>query len=217
MKVGTDGVLLGAWANPISSPKNILDIGTGTGLIAIMMAQRFSKANIIAIDIDPEAVKEAKFNMNSTQWKNRLTCLNTSLQDIDFEYPFDLIVCNPPFFKNTTKPNNKRRSLARHSNGLSLNDIFEKMNKLLTNNGELMLVYPSDSIMAIKENVKLHGLNINEICWVRGNEKSNVKRILLKISKRKTKLIDSHLTIEKERHHYTDDYVNLCKEFYLNL
>ena len=217
MKVGTDGVLLGAWATPSSPPKHILDIGTGTGLIAIMMAQRFEGANIIGIDIDSEAVQEGTLNMTNCQWHKRLSCCERSLQNANFNHSFDLIVCNPPYFKNTTTSIDERRATARHTNSLSLNDIFEKMDTLLSSKGELMIVYPSENFQEIRSNLKSFGLYINEICWVKGNEKSNVKRILLKISKQKKTLIENHLTIEKERHQYTDEYVDLCKDFYLNL
>jgi tRNA1Val (adenine37-N6)-methyltransferase len=217
MKVGTDSVLLGAWATPSSPPKHILDIGSGTGLIAIMMAQRFEGANIIGIDIDSEAVQEATLNMTNCQWYKRLSCCESSLQNANFNHSFDLIVCNPPYFKNTTPSNYEKRTKARHTSSLSLNDIFEKMEVLLSPKGELMIVYPSENIQEIKANLKSFGLYMNEICWVKGNEKSNVKRVLLKISKQKKTLIENKLTIEKERHQYTDKYVGLCKEFYLNL
>jgi tRNA1Val (adenine37-N6)-methyltransferase len=217
MKVGTDGVLLGAWAKPSSPPEHILDIGTGTGLIAIMMAQRFEGANIIGIDIDSEAVQEATSNMTNCQWHKRLSCCERSLQNANFNHSFDLIVCNPPYFKNTTTSIDERRATARHTNSLSLNDIFKKMDTLLSSKGELMIVYPSENFQEIRSNLKSFGLYINEICWVKGNEKSNVMRILLKISKQKKTLIENQLTIEKERHQYTDEYVDLCKDFYLNL
>ena len=217
MKVGTDGVLLGAWATPSSPPEHILDIGTGTGLIAIMMAQRFEGANIIGIDIDSEAVQEATSNMSNCQWHKRFSCYERSLQNANFNHSFDLIVCNPPYFKNTTTSIDERRATARHTNSLSLNDIFEKMDTLLSSKGELMIVYPSENFQEIRSNLKSFGLYINEICWVKGNEKSNVMRILLKISKQKKTLIENQLTIEKERHQYTDEYVDLCKDFYLNL
>jgi tRNA1Val (adenine37-N6)-methyltransferase len=217
MKVGTDGVLLGAWATPSSPPKHILDIGTGTGLIAIMMAQRFEGANIIGIDIDSEAVQEATLNMTNCQWYKRLSCFESSFQNANINHSFDLIVCNPPYFKNTTTSNDERRATARHTNSLSLNDIFEKMDTLLSPKGELIIVYPSENFQEIRSNLKSFGLYMNEICWVKGNEKSNVKRVLLKISKQKKTLIENQLTIEKERHQYTDEYVGLCKDFYLNL
>ena len=217
MKVGTDGVLLGAWVTPSSPPKHILDIGTGTGLIAIIMAQRFEGANIIGIDIDSESVQEATLNMTNCQWYKRLSCCESSLQNANFNHSFDLIVCNPPYFKNTTTSIDERRATARHTSSLSLNDIFEKMEVLLSPKGELMIVYPSENIQEIKADLKSFGLYMNEICWVKGNEKSNVKRVLLKISKQKKTLIENQLTIEKERHQYTDEYVDLCKDFYLNL
>ncbi len=217
MKVGTDGVLLGAWATPSSPPKHILDIGTGTGLIAIMMAQRFEDANIIGIDIDSEAVQEATLNMANCQWYKRLSCCERSLQNANFNHSFDLIVCNPPYFKNTTTSNDERRTKARHTNSLSTNDIFKKMDVLLSSKGELMIVYPSENISDIKNSLNAFGLFLNEICWVRGNEQSKYKRLLLKISKQKKRLKENHLTIEKARHKYTDEYTLLCKDFYLKL
>jgi len=217
MKVGTDGVLLGAWANPSTLPQHILDIGTGTGLIAIMLAQRFQEAKITGIDVDSDAVEEATLNMQSSPWGKRLECLKTSLQNADFNDVFDLIVCNPPYFENTTKSTNDKRTKARHTDTLSLIEIFEKMPKLLSEKGELMIIYPSESLSNIQLNLKPFGLYLNEICWVRGNENSNIKRALLRISKEEKELKENFLTIEKERHKYSDEYQKMCKDFYLNL
>lgn len=217
MKVGTDGVLLGAWAKPTTPPKRILDIGTGTGLIAIMMAQRFEEAKIIGIEINVEAAQEATTNMLSSIWNERLECQNTSLQNSSFDQPFDVVVCNPPYFENTTKSNNEQRTTAKHTDSLSLNEIFKKMDTLLALNGELMLVYPSENVQNIQNDLTFFGLYLNEICWVKGNKKSKVKRALMKISKHHKTLKESNLTIETERHNYTKEYVDLCKDFYLNL
>ena len=112
MKVGTDGVLLGAWVNPKSYPHQILDVGTGTGLVAIMLAQRFIRSQIYAIDIDQASNEEALFNTQTSPWSERLNITHCALQDYNSSNKYDLIVSNPPYFRNTTLSNNKSRALA---------------------------------------------------------------------------------------------------------
>ena len=217
MKVGTDGVLLGAWANPTSYPHKILDIGTGTGLIAIMLAQRFSESNIEAIEIDKLTCIEAQSNAQASPWAERIQIAHCSLQNYSSAVNFDLIVCNPPFFSKTTKPNNQRRALARNSESLELGFLIEKSHKLLNEHGMLALVLPSNEYTNIQSYAQSAGLFITQICWVRGNEKSPVKRLLIGLSKKKATVKESDLTIENSRHNYTEDYKKLCEDFYLKL
>ena len=134
MKVGTDGVLLGAWADS-ENATNILDIGTGTGLIALMLAQRNLKANITAIEIDEQASLQASENFNNSPWEIRLSIKNLKLQDFVVEEKFDLIVSNPPFFNNTFQANSSERNIARQTETLSFNELLKNTASLLSENG----------------------------------------------------------------------------------
>ena len=215
MKVGTDGVLLGAWANATSYPNNILDIGTGTGLIAIMLAQRFKNSFIQAIEIDAAASQEALSNSNSSCWSNRITVIHCSLQDFNPISSFDLIVCNPPYFNKTTKSKNNGRLLARNNDTLNLEYLIKKSCKLLTDSGVLALIIPSNESEKIKSIAKKLDLFILRICWVKGNPNSPIKRLLISLSKEQTPIEESYLIIENSRHNYTTEYKSLCKDFYL--
>ena len=214
MKVGTDGVLLGSWVS-YKNPIEILDIGTGTGLIALMLAQRNSKANITAIEIDKTASKEAQFNINNSPWRQRICIINTSLQEFKTKIKYDLIVSNPPFF-----PSNKskdRRTIARHANTLSFKDLIQNSIELLAEKGILAVIIPKDYEVDFCEIAKSCKLFCRRVCYVKGNEKSELKRVLIEFAFGMHKIQEEHLIIERSRHEYTDSYINLCRDFYLNM
>ena len=217
MKVGTDGVLLGAWVNPKSYPHHILDIGTGTGLIAIMLGQRFTRSQIHAIDIDQASAEEALFNAQSSPWSERLNITHCALQDYNHSNKYDLIISNPPYFRNTTLSNDKSRALARNNVALSLDYLIEKSYDLLHENGELALIVPSNEFETIQLLAEKFNFYINKLCRVRGNHQSPIKRLLIALSKNKEIPEEKHLTIENSRHNYTEEYINLCQDFYLKL
>lgn len=217
MKVGTDGVLLGAWINPKSYPHHILDIGTGTGLIAIMLGQRFKRSQIHAIDIDHASAEEALFNAQSSPWSERLNITHCALQDYNPSNIYDLIVSNPPYFRNTTLSNDKSRALARNHLALSLEYLIERSYDLLHENGELALIVPSNEFETIQLLAEKFNFYINKLCWVRGNHQTPIKRLLVALSKNKEILEEKNLTIENSRHNYTEDYKNLCQDFYLKV
>jgi len=217
MKVGTDGVLLGAWANPTSYPHKILDIGTGTGLIAIMLAQRFSESLVQAIEIDELSAKEAQFNAKSSPFSNRIDVKHCSLQNFKNSIKYDLIVCNPPYFRNTTQSKNSARATARNNASLSLEYLIEKSHGLLNKHGQLSIIIPSDEYTNIINKAENVGLFVSQICWVKGNQTSPIKRLLISLNKQKQNIKERHLTIENSRHNYTEEYENLCRDFYLKL
>ena len=142
MKGGTDGVLLGAWVNVLG--ENVLDVGTGTGLISLMMAQRNDKVVIDAIDIDGDAVSQAKDNIYNSPFGNRIKCWNASLQEFSskVEKRYDVIVSNPPFFVQSLKSPNKERSLARHTDSLPIEDLIGLSASLLSQTGRISFIYP---------------------------------------------------------------------------
>ena len=197
MKVGTDGVLLGSWVS-YKNPTEILDIGTGTGLIALMLAQRNSKANITAIEIDKTASKEAQFNINNSPWRQRIGIVNTSLQEFKTKIKYDLIVSNPPFF-----PSNKskdRRTIARHANTLSFKDLIQNSIEFLAEKGILAVIIPKDYEVDFFEIAKSYKLFCLRLCYIKGNKKSEVKRVLIEFAFGMQKIQEEHLIIERARH-----------------
>lgn len=217
MKVGVDGVLLGAWGDS-SGANRILDIGTGTGLIALMMAQKNLKAEIDAVEIDPDAFQEAKQNGKQSLWSNRIHLECYSFQEFAerTDSKYDLIISNPPFFANGVKAPNETRAQARHSDSLPLDILISGSAKLLSENGKIALVLPIECFHEMEQLAILNKLFISRLCRVKPNPQKPVFRILVELAKKETNLKEEQLMIEFEKHHdYTPQYRELTKDFYL--
>ena len=217
MKVGMDGVLLGAWADP-SGAERILDIGTGTGLIALMMAQKNSLAQIDAIEIDPEAYPEAVLNVQQSLWNGRIQIELSSFQEFAerTDRKYDLILSNPPFFTNGVKAPIENRAQARHSDSLPLEALILGAANLLAENGRITLVLPIESLPEIKSLADLNKLFISRLCRIKPNPIKPDFRILIELTNSECAIQKSELMIEFEKHHdYTPEYKELTKDFYL--
>lgn len=218
MKVGTDGVLLGAWAD-ISFANNVLDVGTGTGLIALMLAQRNLSLYIDAIDIDNAAIKQAEDNIKHSPFGGRVKSYPLSLQQMieKTDKKYDAIVSNPPYFINSLKSPDAQRSLARHTDSLSVDELIALSSRLLSDKGRLSIIFPyeyTDDLMGIAEK---NGLYTSRVTTVFPTPTSLPKRILLEFSRENITLVKDVLTIERERHVYTEEFTSLVKEFYLKM
>jgi tRNA1Val (adenine37-N6)-methyltransferase len=218
MKVGVDGVLLGAWSL-VNDAQRILDVGTGSGLIALMLAQR-SRAEIVAVDLDEGAIRQAGMNFSNSPWNDRLRLIHLSLQDFAGTNPekFDLIVSNPPYFVDSLKSPDESRSLARHAGSLSINDLLEASVKILNETGRICLILPVDEgfqCVKLAENFQLFCLQKVLIFPKPGKP---AKRVLLEFGFSDVETSVTSLTIENEtRHCWSDDYISLTKDFYLKL
>lgn len=215
MKVGTDGTLLGAWAS-VEGCMHILDIGTGTGLIALMIAQR-SNATITAIEIEENAALEAKQNVAISPWKDRVNVQHISLQKYSktSSSTFDLIVSNPPFFTQSFKAANQNRTMARHNDSLPFSDLFSYSTKRLNPQGRLALVLPAD---AANDCVKLANKNMLFLIRrtdVKPKARKEVNRVLLEFSKHEVEPMVDSLTIYDDKGGYTESYKLQTKDFYL--
>ena len=193
MKVGTDGVLLGSWVT-CKHANTILDIGCGTGLIALMLAQRNSKSSITGIEIDAIASQEAQLNVSNSDWQERIKIEHTSLQDFKPQTQFDLIVSNPPFFHENKATD--RRSTARHTNTLSFEELIENTADLLSEKGIFGVIIPKAAEEQFCEIAAAHNLYCNRVCYVKGNETVAVKRVMLELTFIKAEPTTEHLTIE---------------------
>ncbi|MGB0404253.1 MAG: tRNA1(Val) (adenine(37)-N6)-methyltransferase [Salibacteraceae bacterium] len=214
-KVGTDGVLIGSWAKCTETNGSILDIGTGTGLISLMLAQRFPSCKITAIEINSDAASQAKSNFEASPWKDRIQLIHSKFQECEFPNQFDLIVCNPPFFSNSQKGEQYGKNLARHEVELNLNDLIFNSKRLLQEKGNLSLVIPFDRLKELEQLVAVNKLNITRKCEVSPKPSTPPKRVLLEISKKQSNLKSSSLVLELERHKYSVEYNRLTKDFYL--
>lgn len=219
MPISTDGVMLGAWAD-VKDAKTILDIGTGCGLIALMLAQRSKSARINAIDINADAVMQAEYNFARSPWSERLTC-----EKCDFlkfsdtcKVKYDLIVSNPPFYIEDTLSPNMDRATARNAKSLPLQLLVERCAKLLSENGMLCIITPFSAIPIIENAVDLTSLTINQRLFVKPTPDKSPHRVLWQIGKRnKIMTEDNEIAIELSRHKYTQEYINLTHEFYIKM
>jgi tRNA1Val (adenine37-N6)-methyltransferase len=217
MKVGMDGVLLGAWAN-VSGAKRILDIGTGTGLIALMMAQRNAEANIDAIEIEQEAFHEALFNVKQTPWSNRISVECCQFQEFARKtgLKYDLIISNPPYFGNGLKVPDENRAQARHSDSLPLDVLISGAVKLLNSSGKIALVLPFESLQELMQLTSLNDLFVSRLCLVKPNPQKPIFRILVELTNSEREAQEENLMIEFEKHFdYTPEYRELTRDFYL--
>jgi tRNA1Val (adenine37-N6)-methyltransferase len=216
MKVGTDGVLLGAWV--VSKGENLLDIGSGTGLLALMLAQRNKKAVIDAIDIDEGAYLQTLENIKESKgnWEDRINAIHTSLQEFRSKKKYDLIFTNPPYFINSFKAPDSSRKKARHNDTLSFKDLIGSVKRLLKDDGCFGLILPINEAVLFVATAKQDKLYLNRKCWVSPNVNKSPKRVLMEFSFQEKNVVEEWLTIEVEkRHHYTKEYINLTQEFYL--
>lgn len=217
MKVGIDGVILGAWTS-IENCHNILDVGTGTGLITLMLAQR-SNAIFTGIDIENGAVVQAKENVANSPWSNRINILGQSFQYFAeaTNQQFDLIVSNPPYFVNSLKAPLESRSTARHTDSLTHAELIENALRILTPTGRICLILPvSEGVECIRF-AERKGLFCSKRVNVYPKRYGEIRRLLLEFKREKSESEVSELVIEECRHQYSAEFINLAKDYYLKL
>lgn len=239
MKVGTDGVLLGAWAR-VEHCGRILDMGTGTGLVALMAAQR-SQANIVAIDLDADAVAQAAENIAASPWKDRIQVLeadgrelansqftvhnsqlfhpeaNCQSSIVNCPLSFDALLCNPPFFENSLKCPDSARTMARHTDTLSFDDLARSAARLLSPEGELSVVIPYDRAHDMTVSAACHGLFATRQTVVVPVEGGKPKRILMAFTREGAAHAVETLCIQDAQRNYTPAYIHLVGDFYLKM
>lgn len=212
MKVGTDGVLLGAWAR---GGRRVLDVGTGSGLVALMMAQRFEEAGVTAIDIEPGACIQACENVAASPFAGRISVVETALQSFQGGV-YDAIVCNPPFYAGTLKSKTAARTMARSAETLPFADLFRHVARLLADGGEFSVVIPSALRGEFDAEAALSGLFPRRVCTVKTVPHKAASRCLLAYGKcpvGKVEEVDECLNnADMTRSEW---YVGLTEEFYL--
>ena len=219
MKIGTDSVLLGAWTSLEKRPFSILDIGSGTGVLALMLAQRSHAELIDAIEIDDNAYEQCVENFEQSPWSDRLFCYHASLEEFtdEIEDKYDLIISNPPFYSEDYKSENNQRDLARFVDAMPFEHLLESVSKLLAEDGVFSVIIPfkeETSFIALASQMNLF---VNKKLHLKGTPTSDIKRSLLEFSFQESDIKSNELIIETARHQYTQDYINLTKDFYLKM
>lgn len=220
MKVGTDGVLLGAWCPLENNPNIILDIGSGTGILALMLAQRTNAEQIDAIEIEEKAYEQCVENFESCPWSDRLFCFHAGLDEFmaEPEDEYDLIISNPPFYSENFKSENQERDLARFEEALPFEDLIEAVDLLLSENGIFAVIIPfkeEERFFTLCEEVDLYPIKVTR---VRGNAKTPIIRSLLAFKRFELPVLTAdEMIIEINRQEYTKEYIELTEDFYLKM
>ena len=228
MKIGTDGVLLGAWCPIENNPFSVLDIGAGTGILSLMLAQRSNAEQIDAIEIDENAFEQCVENFESSPWSNRLFCFHAGLDefieepeddpsDSELAQQYDIIISNPPFYTEDYKTSDEQRDLARFADALPFEDLIEAANLLLSENGIFSVIIPfkeEETFLVLAKDFELYPFKITR---VKGTSATEIKRSLLAFSRVEKETSVDGLIIETARHQYTKDYIALTKDFYLKM
>lgn len=218
MKVGIDGVLLGAWTD-VSNAESILDVGTGSGLIALMLAQR-SEATVTAIDIDADAVIQANENIENSVWKSKISATQITIQELaeSTDTKFDLIVSNPPFFVNSLKAPEEKRNTARHTDTLTHEELIDNALKLISKKGRISIILPVEEGTKCIEYAFSRKLFCKRVVKVQPRPEKPTHRLLIELTPVECETQSSELCIENgERHSYTEEFSTLLRSYYLKL
>lgn len=214
MKVGIDGVLLGAWAS-FDREKRILDVGTGTGLLALMAAQK-TQAQIDAVELEPEAAADALQNFERSEWADRLHLWQTSFQEFQTTECYQHIISNPPFFDETPRSEDHKRDKARHTDSLSLEELLTKSAALLDRDGRISLVLPADKEERLRSIARQCGLYLNRCAKVFPDRNKQAHRILGELSFQFIPEAHEQIFIrDADSGEYTADYRHITRDFYL--
>ena len=216
MKVGTDGTLLGAWAELAKADGRVLDIGTGTGLMALMMAQRYPKARVTAIDIDEMAVSQARENVARSPFANRIEVRQADVNAFEPTEMFDSIVCNPPFFNHALVCPDNQRTQARHTTSLSYQQLMAAAWRLLNEEGLFSVIIPNDFFRQLESEAHLAGFFLTRVFGVRTIEGKPIKRYLIELRKNpQTEMIKKEVLIDDSPNVRSEWYRELTKDFYI--
>lgn len=216
MKVGTDGTLLGAWAQAPAGQCRILDIGTGTGLIALMMAQRFPEAHIVGIDIDADAVSQARENVMESPFSDRITIQQCDVLQFDDTDGFDAIVCNPPYFVDSLTCPDEQRTTARHTVTLSFEGLAKAAFRLLKTDGLFSVVIPTDNRSSMETAARMEGFFLSRVCLIKTTPQKETKRQLIEFRKSPVNKIDTkEEAIQISPNQRSPWYQQLTQAFYI--
>lgn len=216
-KIGTDGVLLGAWVN-LKSASHILDIGTGTGVIALMLAQRSDSFTLIdAVEVEKADAEQARENVERSPWPGKVSIIHSSIQNFFPEYKYDLIVSNPPYFINSWRPPEKKRSQARHTHELSFEELLASSLRLLKEDGRLAVILPYQEALHFIDLAKSCQLYPTRHLTFRSRANKPIERLLLEFSQKPGEVLSEELILHSNGDEWSDEYYALTGDFYLKV
>jgi len=216
MKINTDGVLLGAFVEA-GNPEHILDIGTGTGVIALMLAQKFAQAHIDAVEVDGAAARTAALNFEGSPFSNRLSAEHTTFQQYFKQYPgkkYDLIISNPPFYLHSLEAPDGQMNLAKHTDALFFEELITDVSNHLNRNGNCWLILPVKTAELVKTLLPQYGLYLNKIISIRSFSDSIAHREIIVFSPSQATPVYADFIIYNEPKRYTAGYINMLKDFF---
>ena len=216
MKVNTDSVLLGAWAQISEDAKTGLDIGSGTGILALMIAQRNQNLEITGIEIEPNSFEESKFNFNNSPWNKRLEAVNLPVQKYESTPLFDFIITNPPYFENDLKNEDSNKTTARHTDSLSFQELITFAEINLSLKGNFNLILPLTESKIFREIAKQTSLFLIKIAFVKPNNNKTINRVMMTFSKTKKELDEETFCVYQSQGVYSQRHHELTKDFYLD-
>lgn len=217
MKVSTDACILGAWAPVNSTVKRVLDIGTGTGLLSLMLAQKNSNIHIDAIELNEDAARQAAMNFTTSPWRDRLKGIYADIRHFSADTKYDMIICNPPFFQNSLSGSDKHRNIARHTHELEYKDIIAAMDRYLNENGYAVILLPAAEHEIWNVLLKKYGWYVNTQLNVKPLPYKSVNRIISVCSRHNTDCDQQELCIYLEQGRYSPEFISLLKPYYLQL
>jgi len=217
MKVGTDAVLLGAWTN-VAGARTILDIGTGSGILSLMLAQRTpSNTRIDAVEIEQSDFLQAEENARNSPWPEKITVHNTSIQSYQTELQFDLIICNPPFFANSLLPPSPSRKQARHAGSLSSRDLLASVKRLLSRAGTFSVIFPTEEGARFQSAAKEFGLYAARVLSFYPRKQNPPERILMEFTFKQRPVLAEKLILHEQGNQWSEEYKILTRNFYLQI
>lgn len=215
MKVNTDSVLLGSWVDIPKNAQTGLDIGSGTGLLALMIAQRHPKIQLTGIEIEPNAFEESKFNFENSPWYERLVSVKLPLQRFDVKTKFDFIISNPPYFVNDLKNQDDNKTQARHADSLSFEKLISFVESSLSDSGSFNVILPkieSEIFMQLADN---HSLFLTKIAHIKPNSQKEVNRVMMCFEKTPKELLEEIFCVYQSQGRYSERHKELTRDFYL--
>ncbi|MEY3630804.1 MAG: tRNA(1)(Val) ((37)-N(6))-methyltransferase [Bacteroidota bacterium] len=214
LKISTEACLFGAWAS-LRARGKCLDIGTGCGLLASMMAQAQPSSTAIALEIHPEVAKVASENFNNSPFKERLKVIQTDVSEYNPAEKFDFICSNPPFFTNHLASSDEAKHMAIHADYLSPADLAASIERLLTKEGEFAVLYPADVLALFEQSLNANGLFLHEKVTIYSNPSSPVLRVMASGSRVKNTITESRINIKTEQGEYSPEFIELLRPYYI--